>query len=208
MKKLSSIFLKGLFTLLPLLVSLYALAWFLKLIENFARNGLLFFWPDALYIPGMGVAVMVLVIFAFGVVVERPYTRWTMRVLENSLNYIPLLKTVYLAIKDFTEFLQPTHKRKANQVVILRFPGLQVEIVGLLTREDFRDLPNGVTKSNRVAVYIPISYQLGGYTVFVPREYVTPIDMSVEQAMRSIVTAWLPGGAQKLEATLDENPVG
>lgn len=207
MKKLSSIFLKGLFTLLPLLISIYALTWFLKLVENFARNGLLFFWPDALYVPGMGVAVMVIIIFAFGVVVERPYTRWMMRTLEGSLSYVPLLKTVYLAIKDFTDFLQPTQKKKANQVVLLKFPGLDMEIVGLLTREDFRDLPNGVTKSGRVAVYIPISYQLGGYTIFVPREFVTPIEMSVEQAMRSIVTAWLPGGAQKLEAR-DESPVG
>jgi uncharacterized membrane protein len=207
MKKLSSIFLKGLFTLLPLLISIYALTWFLKLVENFARNGLLFFWPDALYVPGMGVAVMVIIIFAFGVVVERPYTRWIMRTLEGSLSYVPLLKTVYLAIKDFTDFLRPTQKKKANQVVLLKFPGLDMEIVGLLTREDFRDLPNGVTKSGRVAVYIPISYQLGGYTIFVPREFVTPIEMSVEQAMRSIVTAWLPGGAQKLEAR-DESPVG
>jgi len=206
MKKLSSIFLKGLFTLLPLLISIYALTWFLKLVENFARSGLLFFWPDALYVPGMGVAVMVLIIFAFGVIVERPYTRWMMKTLEGTLSYVPLLKTVYLAIKDFTEFLQPTHKKKANQVVVLKFPGAPVEIVGLLTREDFRDLPSGITKTGRVAVYIPISYQLGGYTIFVPREFITPIDMSVEQAMRSIVTAWLPGGAQKLEAR-DENPI-
>lgn len=206
MKKVSSTFLKGLFTLLPLLVSIYALVWFLKLVENFARSGLLVFWPDGLYVPGMGVAIMMVIIFGFGVVVDRPFTRWIMRALEGSLSYVPLLKTVYLAIKDFTDFLKPT-TRKANQVVVLRFPGLSVEIIGLLTREDFRDLPEGVTKKGRVAVYIPISYQLGGYTVFVPREYVTPIDMSVEQAMRSIVTAWLPGGAQKLEAQEDENQV-
>jgi uncharacterized membrane protein len=207
MKKISSIFLKGLFTLLPLLISIYALTWFLKLVESFARNGLLVFWPDGLYVPGMGVAVMVVIIFAFGIVVERPYTRWMMRTLEGTLSYVPLLKTVYLAIKDFTEFLQPSSKKKkADHVVVVKFPGVQLEIVGLLTREDLRDLPNGITKTGRVAVYIPISYQLGGYTVFVPREYITPLDMGVEQAMRSIVTAWLPGGAQKLEAR-DENPV-
>ena len=81
-----------------------------------------------------------------------------------------------------------------------------MEIVGLLTRDDLRDLPNGISKDNRVAVYVPISYQLGGYTFFVPRSYITPIDLSVEEAMRSIVTAWLPGGAQKLEMH-NEGPV-
>lgn len=205
MKRLTATFLKGFFTLLPLLVSFYAIVWFLKLVENFMRASFLAFWPDSLYVPGEGVAIMVLIIFIFGIIVDRPFTRWMMRTVENMLSSVPLLKTVYLAIKDFTDFLKPTKKR-ANQVVVLKLPGTHVEIVGLLTREDLRDLPKGVSSDSRVAVYIPISYQLGGYTVFVPKSYVTPIDLSVEEAMRSIVTAWLPGGAQKLEAQ-DENAV-
>ncbi len=191
MKKITATFLKGLFTLLPMLLSFYALVWFLRVVENFMRYSFLFFWPDYLYVPGMGVAVMLVVIFAFGIVVDRPFTRWVMHAIEGMLSSVPLLKTVYLAIKDFTDFLKPSKKR-ANQVVVLKFPGSQVEIVGLLTREDLRDMPNGVSKDNRVAVYIPISYQLGGYTVFVPRSDVTPVDLTVEEAMRSIVTAWLP----------------
>src|ERR1700722_11882800 len=198
MKKLTAIFLKGLFTLMPLLVSIYAMGWLLRIIENFARSSLLVFWPDGLYVPGMGLAIMIVIIFAFGIIVDRPYTRWMMRSLESLMSHLPLVKTVYLAIKDFTDFLKPNAK-KANQVVVLKIPGANIEIVGLLTREDLRDLPTGISKGDRVAVYIPISYQLGGYTIFVPRDYVTPVDMSVETAMRSIVTAWLPGGAQKLE---------
>lgn len=198
MKRITATFLKGLFTLLPVLISFYAMVWFLRIVENFARNSLLLFWPDGLYVPGMGVVIMLVIVFAFGIIVDRPFTRWMLRSLESLLSHVPLLKTVYLAIKDFTEFLKPTAK-KANQVVVLKIPGANIEIVGLLTREDLRDLPDGISKNARVAVYIPISYQLGGYTIFVPREYVTPVDMSVESAMRSIVTAWLPGGAQKLE---------
>jgi uncharacterized membrane protein len=205
MKAVTSTFLKGLFTLLPLMLSLYAMAWFLRLSENFARSGLFFFWPDSLYIPGMGLVLMVIIIFVFGIVVDRPFTRWAMRGLENMLSHLPLVKTVYLAIKDFTEFLKPS-KAKANQVVVVKLPGDSVEFVGLMTRDNLKDLPDGISKNNRVAVYIPISYQLGGYTVFVPRSFVTPIDMGVEDAMRSIVTAWLPGGAQKLEMQ-DENSV-
>jgi uncharacterized membrane protein len=198
MKHITATFLKGLFTLLPLLLSAYVLIWFLRMVEDFAHYGILFYWPDALYVPGMGVAVMVFIIFGFGVVVDRPLARWAVRAIEKTLSHVPLLKTVYLAIKDFTDFLKPTSK-KANQVVVIKFPGVSIEIVGLLTRDNLSDLPDGVSKDDRVAVYIPISYQLGGYTIFVPRSTITPIDLSVEEAMRSIVTAWLPGRAKKLE---------
>ena len=50
MKKVTAIFLKGLFTILPLLLSIYVLIWFLRLVENFVRNSFLFFWPDQLYV--------------------------------------------------------------------------------------------------------------------------------------------------------------
>ncbi len=205
MKKITGTFLKGLFTLLPVLVSFYAVVWLLKLIESFAYSFM--FWPDALYFPGMGVVIMIMIIFFFGIVVDRPFTRWIMASIEGSLSYVPLLKTVYLAIKDFTEFLKPS-KNRANQVVVVKIPGLAIEFVGLLTRKDLRTMPNGISKDDRVAVYIPISYQLGGYTIFLPRSYVSPVDLTVEEAMRSIVTAWLPGSAEKLEIQVDENKIG
>lgn len=166
---------------------------------------LLFFWPDSLYVPGLGIALMVVIVFAFGSVVDRPITRWALRTVENALSHLPLLKAVYIAIRDFTEFLKPNQRKKGNQVVAVKIPG-GIEFVGLVMREDLRDLPKGITKESRVAVYIPISYQLGGYTMFVPRDLLTPIEISVEEAMRSIVTAWLPGGAKKLEMT-DDHPI-
>ena len=203
MKKVTATFLKGLFTLLPVLVSFYAVVWLLKMADSFANSFI--FWPEAFYFPGMGLVVMIMMIFFFGIVVDRPFTRWMMRSIEGVLSYVPLLKTVYLAIKDFTEFLKPS-KSRANQVVVIRIPGLAIEFVGLLTRKDLREMPNGISKDDRVAVYIPISYQLGGYTVFVPKSYVSPIDLTVEEAMRAIVTAWLPGSAEKLEI-VDENKI-
>src|SRR4051794_5518203 len=110
MKQITTTFLKGLFTLLPLLVSAYVLVWFLRVVESFARGGILFYWPDALYVPGMGLLVMVVIIFLFGMVVDKPLARWAVRATENTLSHVPLLKTVYLAIKDFTDFLQPKTK--------------------------------------------------------------------------------------------------
>ena len=64
-------------------------------------------------------------------------------------------------------------------------------MLGGLTRNDFSDLPPGVGFEGEVAVYLPMSYQVGGYTVMVPRASINPVQMSREEAMRFVLTAGL-----------------
>lgn len=201
MKSITTTFLRGLFTLLPLLLSIYVFIWFISWVESLSRSFVLSFLPDSLYVPGFGTAIVFVLIYLFGAVTDRPWTKWGFTLMESFLLEVPIVKTVYQAIKDFTDFLKPNRDRKSNQVVVVKPPGMQIEIIGLLTRDSLRDLPSAVTKDNRVAVYIPMSYQFGGYTMFVPREWVHPTQMSVEDAMRSVITAWLPGQAQKVDVT-------
>ncbi|NJL23905.1 MAG: DUF502 domain-containing protein [Calothrix sp. SM1_5_4] len=171
----------------------------MSLMEGFSRGTVLRYWPDFLYIPGMGVLVVCALIYGFGVVVDRPLARWAVTAIENLFSGLPVVKTVYYAIKDFTEYLKPSKERKTNQVVLVRFPDTQIELIGLITRDSLHDLPAPVTKEDRVAVYFPMGYQFGGYTLFIPREWVHPTNMGVEEAMRAIITAWLPGKDKKLE---------
>jgi uncharacterized membrane protein len=76
--------------------------------------------------------------------------------------------------------------------------------VGLVTRQRVDDLPAGFLQGDRVAVYLPMGYMIGGYTVFVPRAWVQPIDMSVEEAMRSSLFAWMSTTANN--AVRDSKP--
>lgn len=199
MKHITSTFLKGLFTLLPLLLSIYVLLWFLAKVEGLARSALLLFWPEFLYIHGLGVVIVCLMIYAFGLAIDRPLAKWVFNFVDGLFTRMPVVKTVYMAIKDFTEYLAPDKDKKTNQVVLVKFPDSQVEMIGLMTRESLRDLPDPVSKEDRVAVYFPMSYQLGGATMFIPRSWVHPTNLPVEKAMRSIITAWLPGRDKKLE---------
>ena len=65
-------------------------------------------------------------------------------------------------------------------------------MVGLLTRNSLSDLPKEFrSKDDRVAVYLPMSYMVGGYTFFVPRSWIKPIPMGVEEVMRNSLIAWL-----------------
>jgi uncharacterized membrane protein len=200
MKHVTSTFIKGLFTLLPLLLSIYVFIWFLSFIERYSRSLLLVFWPEFLYVPGMGVLLAFILIYAIGILVDRPFARWAFNIIESLFSELPVVKTVYLAIKDFTEYFKPDRNRRNNQVVLVKFPGTDVEMMGLMTRESLADLPEAVSKQDRIAVYFPMSYQIGGCTMFIPRQWATPTNMSVEAAMRSIITAWLPGQDKKLES--------
>lgn len=198
MKNITATFFKGLFTILPLMLSIYVFFWFVTGVENFSREAITIVWPENWYIPGMGVAVCFVIIYSIGTVVDQPLARWIFSLVESLFKELPLIKTVYVALKDFTAYLQPG-KQKNNQVVLVKWPGSQVEMIGLMTRDSLRDLPAAVTKEGKVAVYFPMSYQFGGCTLFIPREWVSPTNLSVEAAMRSIITAWLPGEDKKLE---------
>jgi uncharacterized membrane protein len=71
---------------------------------------------------------------------------------------------------------------------MLQWPGTPIRLVGFVTVENLGDFQIAA-EEDCVAVYLPMSYQIGGYTVFVPRKLLTPLDMSLEEAMRFVVTA-------------------
>jgi uncharacterized membrane protein len=72
-------------------------------------------------------------------------------------------------------------------------------VLGFVTRADFADAPAGLARADEVAVYLPMSYQVGGYTVFVPKSACTAVDMSREDAMKFILTAGLKTASPAVE---------
>jgi uncharacterized membrane protein len=76
---------------------------------------------------------------------------------------------------------------KAQRVVLVPLPGLGVNALGLVTREELDELP----ENNLIAVYIPLSYMLGGFTVLIEKDKVTKVDIPVDQALKLSVTAWI-----------------
>lgn len=181
------------------MLSVYVIFWLLRWVESFAMSTLLAFWPDFLYVPGMGILVVFIIVYIFGTVVDQPFTKWVMDRLEDALGSVPLIKSVYVSIKDFTVFLSPSGKEKADRVVAVRLPDSEAEIIGLVTRDTLEGLAEGIAKEDRIAVYFPMSYQIGGYTLFLPKSWVRPVKMGVEESMRNIITAWLPGAAERLQ---------
>lgn len=190
MKKLYRYFFRGLITVLPLALTLYLLYIFLAWTEKLTLWVLSPF-IGGFYIPGMGLVSGVLIILLIGYLVSKPKVRRLLSIVELPFTNLPVVKSIYSSLKSFADYFSPSSKPGEQSVVILRMPGHPLEIVGLVTRRGFADLPPGFLPGERVAVYLPMGYMIGGYTVFVPVEWVQPIDMSVEEAMRSSLIAWM-----------------
>jgi len=117
----------------------------------------------------------------YSFVVRQIYVRLT-----ALLERIPIVKSVYGMIVDVARLVGSAEERPFRQVVLVQL--LEGgEQLGFLTRDDFAELPE--VGAGRVAVFVPMSYQLGGFTVIVPRERVREVAMKVEDALRFCITA-------------------
>jgi uncharacterized membrane protein len=189
MKSIGKIFLTGIFTVLPILATVYLVIWLLSAIERFLGKPLLFLLPDEFYRAGMGLVAGIVLVFVTGLLMRAWLFRQVIKAGEELLMHVPLVKGVYKALKDFIGMLSSDSSTDLLQVVSVQLPGSEMRLLGFITRSDFSDLPEGVGKQGEVAVYLPMSYQVGGYTVLLPRELVRPVGMSREEALRFLLTA-------------------
>ena len=145
--------------------------------------------PGAAGIPGLGIVIGVGAVFLLGVLVSSRLTRWIYGVIELPLKHLPVVRDLYSALKQLTTLLAPAKGEEIGQVVRIDLPDWPLASVGILTRDDAAVVG---APDDHVAVYLPMSYQIGGYTIFVPRAWLTPLDLSVEAAMRGVLTGWIP----------------
>ena len=199
MKSIGRIFLTGILTILPILATIYLVVWLFTAVEHFLGKQLLFLMPDEYYRAGMGLLAALVVIFLIGLLMRAWLFRQLIKLGESLLLKIPLIKVVYRALKDLFGLFSDEKSSEALQVVSVQLPGTDMRLLGFLTRSDFSDMPKGVGNEDEVAVYLPMSYQVGGYTVLIPRNRITPVPMSREEAMRFVLTAGLKTEAKQIE---------
>lgn len=196
MKPIYQYFFRGLLAALPLGLTIYLLYLFLSWTEGFAM-----WWVRPIigefYIPGLGLLLGIAGIIFLGFLISNERALKYLSLIELPFTSLPVIKSVYSSLKNFADYFAPDKKGPSQQVVTLKFPGQELEMVGLVTRQSLAGLPEGFMQGDRVAVYLPMGYMIGGYTVFVPRDWLTPVNMSVEEAMRSSLFAWMANQGQK-----------
>ncbi len=188
MNALGKLFLKGLAVVIPVALTLAILWWMATSAERLMGTVLKFILPDFWYVPGMGLVSGLALIALVGLLSHVLIFQKLFNLGEAIFHRLPLVKTIYTAIKDFIGYLNPDKESKMSKVVMVQLPGQSFQLIGFVTREQFDDLPFTPTAEDPVAVYMPMSYQIGGYTLFLPRSSLTPLDLPFEQAMRLVLT--------------------
>lgn len=185
------IMLKGLAAVLPITLTVYLIFWIGYYIEQVLRTVITTVVPEHYYLPGMGLAAGLVLLFFMGLAVNAWIVQRLFRVVEGLLARIPLVKSIYGSLQDFMNYFSDSGKQgKLKQVVMVSVG--EARLLGFLTREGVDDIPySSTTGEEIVAVYLPLSYQIGGYTIYLPRSSVQPVDMDMEDAMRRVLTAEL-----------------
>jgi len=206
MKSVGRIFLTGVLTVLPVLATFYFALWMLTAVEWFFGQQLMWLMPDEYYRAGMGLLLAIILIFIVGMLMHALLFRRFFGWVEHLLLEIPLLRSVYSGLRDLFGLFTQYRQAETLQVVAVTLPGTQMRLLGFVTRSEFEGLPQGIGKPGEIAVYLPMSYQIGGYTLFLPREQTVPVHMSREEAMKFILTAGLKTAHN--DDLVDERPSG
>jgi len=189
MKKLGTLFLQGLIAILPIALTVYLVYWLAASAESVLGKAMKFVIGDDSYVPGSGVLAGLLITLGIGVLLRLWLFRKVFSLGETLLQRIPGIKSLYGSIRDMVGFFDASKQKDFDKTVMVALADGNVHLMGLVTREDFGDLPEGIGDEHTVAVYLPMSYQLGGFTVMVPKAQVRPVDMKVDQAMQFVLTA-------------------
>ncbi len=186
--------LKGSLVVFPVLITIWVIWSLVTWIDGLGRKALQPFLLDHLIFPGSGLIIVIVILLAVGLLFQFNYINWIFSILEKYMMKFPLVKTVYSAVKDLASMFD-NNQSKDQQVVLvnLQSAGLGY-LVGMITNAQ---LPSAITGQSTepmadhhlVAVYLPMSYMVGGYTVLIEKDKVKAVDWSFEEAMRFALTA-------------------
>lgn len=190
-KKISKTFFRGVLGIVPFALSIYVVVWLITTLEALFDNILFRYLPLTKEIPGVGLVSGLFAIYLIGLLLSLPFFGRFFNSVQVVFKSLPIVKTVYSAIEDLMSYFSPGEEDKGSKVVKVKIPGAHAEMVGLMTQEELSVFEEMKFDDDQVAVFIPLSYAWGGYTIFVKKEQVTLTNMKVDKAMKLALTSWI-----------------
>ncbi|MGF2616751.1 DUF502 domain-containing protein [Rossellomorea vietnamensis] len=184
MKYLIKNFFNGVLTILPIGLVIYVVYKLFIFLDGLLGN-VLKPYMDENYIPGIGILATVILITLLGWLSTRFITGSFIKLLDFTLKKIPLVKTLYSIIKD-TVHSFIGEKKSFSKVALVTLPGTGMKSLGFITSEELDQFHAPLEQY--VAVYIPQTFQVAGFTFLVPKDEVKIIDVSPEDAMKFILS--------------------
>lgn len=191
---------------LPIIATVWVVSFFVTLMD---RTLVLLperFQPDVLFgfhVPGLGLIFAFVVVLLTGLLVTNLIGRQLVGYWEELMQRIPLVRSVYGGVRSFTESVLSS-SNSFRQVVAVQYPRPGIWSIGFVTAEDVAEVSRR-TGEHLSCVFISTAPNpTSGFIILVPRDQLIALDMSIDAAMKMIVTcgvvlpeppvAHLPGG--------------
>lgn len=191
-------FVAGLITILPLALSVYILVFLFKLVDGILGKYINVYLKGVLgfYIPGLGIILFIAIIFLSGILSIHFFGAGLHLFLGKALSRFPLLRYIYPSIKKIFEFVFSDTRLGFKKVVLVEYPSKGIWSMGFIANEGFKEAEDKLGRT-LLNIYIPlVPNPTTGYFVFVPKEDVTILDMSVKEAMRLVMSGGLLNPAE------------
>jgi len=185
-------FFTGLILLVPILVTIYL---FLAIVRS--MDGLIHLipaaWqPDVLigfHIPGLGIVLTLLVILLTGMLGASFIGRWLVRMGESMVERIPLVRSVYGALKSVLETVLRDNQDSFRRVVLVEYPRHGSYALGFISGSGHGEVQDK-TEDKVLTVFVPTAPNpTSGFLLYIPENETTPLDMSVEDGMKCVISA-------------------
>jgi uncharacterized membrane protein len=181
----------GVLVWLPVLATVWVLGFIIDLMDR-----TLWLLPDAVRpkqllgfdIPGLGIVFAFIVLVMTGLLVTNLIGRQIVDWWEDLMQRIPLVRSVYGGVRSFTETVLSKSGSSFRKVVMIEYPRVGMWSIGFITADDIAEI-SAKTGVTQVCVYVPTTPNpTSGLIVMLPRDQIIELDMSVDSAMKMIVT--------------------
>lgn len=201
-------FITGLLIWVPLAIT----AWVLALIVRTMDQTLLLL-PEAIrpehllgvYIPGIGVIATLLVVFLTGLVTANIIGQRLLRFWEGVLSRIPVVKSVYYSVKQVSDTLFSTSGEAFRKALLVQYPREGIWTIAFQTGQPGGDVVNYLD-GEFVSIYVPTTPNpTSGFFLMLPRKDVIELDMSVDEALKYIISMGVVAPAMRNPAGRAQN---
>lgn len=187
MKKIRSLFLKGLFAILPLIITIYILFWFVTALDSFI--GRVIVPITGISFPGMGLLFSIALILLTGFFISNYLGARLAYAGERILQRLPLVSKIYGGAKQIIGAFTMRDKRMFDKVVLVEYPRKNTFVLGFITGECQGEVQEK-TSARLINVFIPTTPNpTSGMLILVPDDEIIYLDMSVEEGLKMIISA-------------------
>lgn len=181
--RLRTYFIAGLIVVLPVAITFSIIVWLFRIVDSFLGWALppLFGWA----FPGLGLALSIMVILAVGALATNVLGRRMVGFFERIMLRIPLARSIYSATKSISDSLFLHRSAAFRRPVLIEWPRKGgIYRLGLVTGEI-----SGVPEGRALSVFVVATPNpTTGFLVFVPEAEARPLDMSVEDALKIVIS--------------------